>query len=248
MNISKVTVDLLKNTTLFDSWGKPGHYSNKYLKAKSRDTQWIWGLHADAHDFDIHRINTTSKSSMEDVSRKVFSAHFGQLAIIFFWFGGMCYHGARFSNYEAWLTDPTSISPSAQIVWSIVGQDILNADVGGGLLGIQITSGLFHVWRSAGVITELQLYSMAIGSLVMTSLMMFGGWFHMHIAAPRLLWFQQVESMLNHHLILLGLGCLSWSGHQIHIALPINTLLDAQVDPKEIPLPHEFLLDKSLMG
>ena len=49
--------------------------------------------------------------------------------------------------------------------------------------------------------------------------------------------------MMNHHLAgLLGLGCLSWSGHQIHIALPINKLLDAGVAPQEIPLPHEFLL------
>jgi photosystem I P700 chlorophyll a apoprotein A1 len=46
--------------------------------------------------------------------------------------------------------------------------------------------------------------------------------------------------MMNHHLAgLLGLGCLSWSGHQIHIAL-INKLLDAGVAPQEIPLPHEF--------
>ena len=55
--------------------------------------------------------------------------------------------------------------------------------------------------------------------------------------------------MLNHHLAgLLGLGSLSWAGHQIHIALPINKLLDAGVDPKEIPLPHEFLLNRGLMA
>jgi hypothetical protein len=35
------------------------------------------------------------------------------------------------------------------------------------------------------------------------------------------------------------ISCLSWSGHQIHIALPINKL-DAGVAPQEIPLPHEF--------
>jgi hypothetical protein len=40
---------------------------------------------------------------------------------------------ARFSNYEAWLSDPTHIGPSAQVVWPIVGQEILNGDVGGGL-------------------------------------------------------------------------------------------------------------------
>jgi photosystem I P700 chlorophyll a apoprotein A1 len=55
--------------------------------------------------------------------------------------------------------------------------------------------------------------------------------------------------MLNHHLSgLLGLGCLSWAGHQIHISLPINKLLDAGVAPQEIPLPHEFLVNRELMA
>jgi photosystem I P700 chlorophyll a apoprotein A1 len=42
----------------------------------------------------------------------------------------MYFHGARFSNYEAWLSDP-HIKPSAQVVWPIVGQEILNGDGGG---------------------------------------------------------------------------------------------------------------------
>ena len=55
--------------------------------------------------------------------------------------------------------------------------------------------------------------------------------------------------MLNHHLSgLLGLGCLSWAGHQIHVSLPINKLLDAGVAPQEIPLPHEFLVNRELMA
>merc|ERR1719240_2568832 len=55
--------------------------------------------------------------------------------------------------------------------------------------------------------------------------------------------------MMNHHLSgLLGLGCLSWSGHQIHISLPINKLLDAGVAPPEIPLPHELLFNQDLMA
>jgi len=44
----------------------------------------------------------------------------------------MFFHGARFSNYEAWVMDPTHIKPSAQVVWPVVGQEILNGDVGGG--------------------------------------------------------------------------------------------------------------------
>jgi len=43
----------------------------------------------------------------------------------------MHFHGAYFSNYSSWLTDPISVKQSSQVVWPIVGQEILNADVGG---------------------------------------------------------------------------------------------------------------------
>ena len=135
------------------------------------------------------------------------------------------------------------------MVWPIVGQEILNGDVGGGFQGIQITSGFFQLWRASGITTELQLYATAIGGLVMAAAMFFAGWFHYHKSAPKLEWFQNVESMLNHHLAgLLGLGSLAWAGHQIHVSLPVNKLLDAGIDPKEIPLPHELILNPSLMS
>jgi photosystem I P700 chlorophyll a apoprotein A1 len=237
----KILVERDSTPTSFEKWAKPGHFSRTLAKGP-KTTTWIWNLHADAHDFDIQT------NSLENVSRKIFSAHFGQLAIIFLWLSGMHFHGAYFSNYLAWLNNPTSIKPSAQIVWPIVGQEILNADVGGNFQGVQITSGFFQLWRSQGITSEIELYWTAIGGLVMSGLMLFAGWFHYHKAAPKLEWFQNVESMLNHHLAgLLGLGCLSWSGHQIHIALPINKLLDAGVAPQEIPLPHEFIINRDLI-
>ena len=208
-----------------------------------KTTTWIWNLHADAHDFD------SQTSSLEDISRKIFSAHFGQLSIIFLWISQAYFHGARFSNYSAWLVNPTTIKPSAQVVWPVVGQEILNGDVGGGFSGVQITSGVFHMWRASGITNETELYWTAMGALAMSALMIFAGWFHYHKAAPKLEWFQNAESMMNHHLAgLLGLGCLSWSGHQIHISLPINKLLDAGVAPQEIPLPHELLFNQDLMA
>uniref|UniRef100_A0A2P2JY84 Photosystem I P700 chlorophyll a apoprotein A1 n=1 Tax=Rhizophora mucronata TaxID=61149 RepID=A0A2P2JY84_RHIMU len=238
----KILVDRDPIKTSFEEWARPGHFSRTIAKGPDTTT-WIWNLHADAHDFDSHT------SDLEDISRKVFSAHFGQLSIIFLWLSGMYFHGARFSNYEAWLSDPTHIGPSAQVVWPIVGQEILNGDVGGGFRGIQITSGFFQIWRASGITSELQLYCTAIGALVFAALMLFAGWFHYHKAAPKLAWFQDVESMLNHHLAgLLGLGSLSWAGHQIHVSLPINQFLNAGVDPKEIPLPHEFILNRDLLA
>ncbi|KAL5643160.1 hypothetical protein ACJX0J_004556 [Zea mays] len=230
----KIAVDRDPIKTSFEEWARPGHFSRTIAKGPDTTT-WIWNLHADAHDFDSHT------GDLEEISRKVFSAHFGQLSIIFLWLSGMYFHGARFSNYEAWLSDPTHIGPSAQVVWPIVGQEILNGDVGGGFRGIQITSGFFQIWRASGITSELQLYCTAIGALIFASLMLF--------PPPKLAWFQDVESMLNHHLAgLLGLGSLSWAGHQIHVSLPINQFLDAGVDPKEIPLPHEFILNRDLLA
>ncbi|KAI5398348.1 hypothetical protein KIW84_063945 [Lathyrus oleraceus] len=79
--------------------------------------------------------------------------------------------------------------------------------------------------------------------------MLFAGWFHYHKTAPKLVWFQDVESMLNHHLAgLLGLGSLSWAGHQVHVSLPMNQFLNAGVDPKEILPHHEFILNRDLMA
>ena len=139
----KILVDRDPIKTSFEEWARPGHFSRTIAKGPDTTT-WIWNLHADAHDFDSHT------SDLEEISRKVFSAHFGQLSIIFLWLSGMYFHGARFSNYEAWLSDPTHIGPSAQVVWPIVGQEILNGDVGGGFRGIQITSGFFQIWRASG--------------------------------------------------------------------------------------------------
>jgi photosystem I P700 chlorophyll a apoprotein A1 len=147
------------------------------------------------------------------------------------------------------LLDPTHIKPRAQVVWPIVGQEILNSDVGGGFQGVQITSGLFQIWRARGITIESQLYSTAIGGIILAVTVFFAGWFHYHKMSPRLEWFQDVESILNHHLSgLLGLGSLAWAGHQIHIAAPVNLLLDAGVDPREIPFPHEWLLDRNLIS
>ena len=238
---AKVIVDTDPVPTSFEKWGEPGHFDRTLVRGP-KTTTWIWNLHANAHDFD------SQTDDLEDVSRKIFSAHFGHLSVIFVWLSGMFFHGAKFSNYEAWLTNPTLIKPSAQVVWPVVGQGILNGDMGGGFHGIQITSGLFYLWRSSGYTNSYQLYATAIGALVMAALMLFAGWFHYHKKAPKLEWFQNVESMLNHHVAgILGLGCLSWAGHLIHVSLPVNKLLDAGVAIKDIPLPHEFF-DASKMA
>ncbi|XLS44837.1 hypothetical protein HN51_001702, partial [Arachis hypogaea] len=107
----KILVDRDPIKTSFEEWAKPGHFSRTIAKGPDTTT-WIWNLHADAHDFDSHT------SDLEEISRKVFSAHFGQLSIIFLWLSGMYFHGARFSNYEAWLSSVERGSPKPDVVGS----------------------------------------------------------------------------------------------------------------------------------
>ena len=231
----------------FEKFGEPGFFSKSLAKGPNTTT-WIWNLHADAHDFDTHI------GDLEETSRKIFSAHFGHLAIVFIWMSGAFFHGARFSNYGGWLADPTHVKASAQVVWPIVGQEIMNADMGAGFNGIQITSGVFQIWRAWGITSETELMALATGALIMAALVLHGGIFHYHKAAPKLEWFKKIESMLQHHQIgLFGLGSIGWTGHLIHVANPTNALLDAidsgspmVLDGKtiasvaDIPLPHEF--------
>jgi photosystem I P700 chlorophyll a apoprotein A1 len=69
-------------------WSKAGHFS-KALSKGVKTTTWIWNLHADAHDFDIHNPTQT-------ISIKVFSSNLAHLSVVFFWLGGMHFHGAYF--------------------------------------------------------------------------------------------------------------------------------------------------------
>ena len=93
-----VDCDNISTTTSFEKWAKPGHFSRTLSKGP-KTTTWVWNLHADANDFD------SQTKSLEEVSRKIFSAHFGQLSITFLWISGMHFHGAYFSKYLAVVLD-----------------------------------------------------------------------------------------------------------------------------------------------
>ena len=141
----KIVVDRDPVKTSFEEWARPGHFSRTLAKGPDTTT-WIWNLHADAHDFDSHT------GDLEEISRKVFSAHFGQLSIIFLWLSGMYFHGARFSNYEAWLSDPTHIGPSVALGGGVLGLGLWPAASEGGVRVPAIGGGRTRVgqWKLCG--------------------------------------------------------------------------------------------------
>jgi photosystem I P700 chlorophyll a apoprotein A1 len=245
------------------------------LHAKgAKTTTWIWNLHSDAHDFCLTgsamagkqkqggkqmsnataRENVRATISQGLVTRKVFSSGLAHLSLVFFWLGGMHFHGAYFANTSAWNKDPKHCLPSAQTVSSLVGQDILNSDVGGYFQGINITSGFFQLWRSEGIVTEIHLKYASCASLIGTIVSLGASYFHMHTSACSFIASRSTDNSglgyasVHHLFLLLGLGSMSWSAHQIHISLPINRLLDSGVDPAGIPWPQDLLFKECQEG
>ena len=201
------------NSTL---WAAKGRVSKAMAKGPV-STSWILNLHAGAHDFD----SSLEVQSYALVARKVFSANLSHLSAIFFWLAILHYSGAYFSNYGAWLRDPVHNNPCAQVVTDgVLGQDILNSKVGT-FEGIYITSGLFSLWRSAGITSEVSLKASSAVALIMSLVTLLGAYIHMHIVPSQWSLSKKLKALGIHHLvILLGLGSISWAGHQYHIAVP----------------------------
>ena len=216
--------------------------------AQDPTTRRIWFGLAVAHDFESHDGMTEQK-----LYQKIFASHFGQLAIIFLWTSGNLFHVAWQGNFEQWGQDPLHVRPIAHAIWDPhFGQPAIEAFTrGGASTPVNIAySGVYQWWYTIGMRSNTDLYNGSVFLLVLAGVFLFAGWLHLQPKfRPGLSWFKNNESRLNHHLSgLLGLGSLSWAGHQIHIGNPINKLLDSGMDPKDLPDPHELLLNREFIG
>ena len=141
----------------------------------------------------------------------------------------MHFHGAYLSNYDIWLKDPKSITPSSHILWSLIGQDILNSYTSQYFSGITITSGFYQLWRSSGIITQSQLKYACAACLIATLICLSGSYLHMQLMS-KFTSFIRFKSLSQDHLIIIfGSSSIAHCAHQIHILLPVNSLLDSGI-------------------
>lgn len=226
------------------TWAYPGGYSRALSKGYS-STPWIFDLHASPHDFDASSTGTGSGLLL----RKVFSVSISHSAVVLVWFSGMHFHGGYFSNYGSWLMDPLHVSPSAQTVSEIVGQGSLNSGVGGFSQGIHITSGVFSLWRSSGIYSIYQLKSVSIILLLSGVVFMSAAYFHVNYVGyfrPKSA-YNAFHISIHHVCLLLGLGSVSWSGHQVHVSVPLEKLIDSGIDTSILPSPSEIIFRPTLL-
>ena len=162
------------------AWSKVNFH--KALFKALCSTTWVWYLHSNAHNYNTQLFSSQTLS-------KVFCSNIAHLSLVFFWVTGMHLHGAYFSTYHCWLKDPNYSLPSAQSIWSFMSQDIL----------IHITSGIFTVWRSEGIITSLDLKDACSVSLIATLLSLMGSSLHLHLIWLETSLYKKSKSFSIHH-------------------------------------------------
>jgi photosystem I P700 chlorophyll a apoprotein A2 len=194
----------------------------KFSKGLSQDptTRRIWFGIATAHDFESHDNMTES-----NLYSKIFSCHFGQLAIIFLWTSGNLFHVAWQGNFEQWCLDPLHVRPIAHAIWDPqFGQPAIEAFTRSqALQPVNISySGVYQWWYTIGMRSNVDLFNGALFLIILASVCLFAGWLHLQPKfGPNVSWFKNAESRLNHHLSgLFGVSSLAWSGHLIHVAIP----------------------------
>ncbi len=206
--------------------------------AQDPTTRRIWYGIATAHDFESHDGMTEEK-----LYQKLFSTHFGHLAIIFLWASGSLFHVAWQGNFEQWILDPLNIKPIAHAIWDPqFGKGAVDAFTqAGASYPVDIAySGVYHWWYTIGMRTNQDLYSGSIGLLIFSAVLLFAGWLHLQPKfRPSLAWFKNNESRLNHHLAgLFGVSSLAWTGHLVHVAIPESRGQHVGWDNFMTTLPH----------
>eukprot|EP00534_Pseudo-nitzschia_fraudulenta_P004470 CAMPEP_0201133970 /NCGR_PEP_ID=MMETSP0850-20130426/50265_1 /ASSEMBLY_ACC=CAM_ASM_000622 /TAXON_ID=183588 /ORGANISM="Pseudo-nitzschia fraudulenta, Strain WWA7" /LENGTH=550 /DNA_ID=CAMNT_0047404739 /DNA_START=1113 /DNA_END=2762 /DNA_ORIENTATION=- len=195
----------------------------KFSQALAQDpaTRRIWYGIATAHDLEAHDGMTE-----ENLYQKIFASHFGHLAIIFLWTSGNLFHVAWQGNFEKWVSNPLKVKPIAHAIWDPhFGDSALKAFSKGNSYPVNIAySGVYQWWYTIGFRTNQELYTGSIGLLLLSCALLFAGWLHLQPKfRPSLSWFKNNESRLNHHLSgLLGVSSLAWTGHIVHVAIPVS--------------------------
>ena len=212
----------------------------KFSQALASDpaTRRIWYGIATAHDLEAH--DNVRESNLYN---KIFASHFGHLAIIFLWTSGNCFHVAWQGNFEQWVLNPLKVKPIAHTIWDPhFGEPALKAFTKGGVFyPVNIAySGLYHFWYTIGMRTNTDLYNGALFLVLLSSVLLFGGWLHLQPKfQPNLSWFKNNESRLNHHLSgLFGFSSVAWTGHLIHVAIPESRGIHVRWNNFLTTLPH----------
>jgi photosystem I P700 chlorophyll a apoprotein A1 len=215
-------------------WPNVGHYSSSLAKS-SKTTTWLWNFYIIIYDFE-------SQISKPNLTSKIFTSNLDYIILTSIWLGGTYFYKIHYSNYSTWLISPKNILSSVYLIWFIINQNIFNMDLGSYYSGKVISSGLFHLWMSEGILCQHHLKLASIIHLILSSILLIGGFIHFYINSKIIKIFSKIKLTSIHYIpIFLDLSLLSWSGHLIHIAIPIFVFLVFKISNNLIPYPYDLL-------
>ena len=115
-------------------------------------------------------------------------------------------------------------------------------DLGSYYSGKVISSGLFQLWFSEGILTQLNLKLASFASLILTFIYSLGGFIHFYISMLSNTLINKLTTISTHHLLIfMNFNLISWSGHMIHISLPLNKIVTSGLLINLVPYPHDLL-------
>ena len=212
----------------------PGSFS-KILSKGYQITTWIWNLHADAHDFETQSSGYGVLRSTT-VTRKLLAVNIAHMAIVLVWLSGMLFHSAYSSNFMSWLVHPLSVIPSSGVLYSVLGQEILNQDLGSEYQGLPMTSGFYPLWLAHGIVSYGTLLGSSIWLLLLSISILILAFCQMHVCVLIM------PSWSYWFYCLCGLASLAWSGHLVDVSTPVNSMLCSGLDSAIIPSGADLLL------
>lgn len=221
----------------FSTYASANVRLNNVASKGGASTSWVWDLHSTSNDLSSGAPASTS-------ARSIFSSGLAHLSIVLIWLSLLDLSGGYCSNYSSWLLDPRSIVPSSHLVWSLLGQDILNSYLGGSYEGLPILSGLFYLWRSIGVSSPAYLKYCSVALSTLSLFFVFLAYIFQHVLFVRSYSFSSRSSTylsLSNLLIISGLSSISWSGHLFHVSSPFLKSIDLGLNPYMSPSPSYYL-------
>jgi len=115
-------------------------------------------------------------------------------------------------------------------------------DLGSYYSGKVISSGLFSLWFSEGILSQLNLKLASSVSLIFILIYSLGGFIHFYISMLSNISVNKLTTISTHHLLIfINFGLISWSGHMIHISLPLNKIVISSLFINLVPYPHDLL-------
>jgi photosystem I P700 chlorophyll a apoprotein A2 len=174
----------------------------------------------------------------------LFLCHWGHLSIILLWLSRNLFHIGWNSNYELWMFNPINTIPIAHMIWDPhFSIEVVSIYSGGVVLSY---SGIYNWLVTCGFSGSLSIYNLTLVLQLLGLLLLILGKLHLIVQSDIIISISKQDIMVVHQPkdvvfqllfinllaneigysfhtnVLMGFTSICWSGHLLHVAIPIS--------------------------